>query len=539
MEMVMAELDTTYDTPTKKNLFPAEKEVDDNSPDSSLHDDPRTDKDASSSDPVSVGAATKEAGAVLAMQSLSPKMKLMYGKDEKEYKKGYFGPLPFFNTQSDFHAVFGMTPIMLASNPNFSGGVRAKLREYGDRCKLDVYINLCCQDYIGDDIVDAALNAQEVCRRIGDLKQEYRDNGPRNKVDSPDELFNKFLQFSTSLLDNAQECPLQLCSAYFAALTPELAERMTTDTFRMPHLTALTTKAKQLDALRYVRRYAAVSFKTLEVERDRMSKMLKQMNRNNGPPRPQTYVTHVADTTSNNAGQVYQYGLSQAESSIERYKGTAPTTPPMYIPVQADVETQFNPETGLQHPFDSSSNYLSKYPLGFRGCYACGGTDHRSSKDCPLTHSGRFDKQSFFREMWAHKPHTKNSKSHNPPSTGNYYSPSNGTSQQDARSPGNIYNTRHDNYTRLTGNDYNQGGNAPRGNFTRPTCNEQNNTSILKQEPIDTRLHSTSNGNHYGPRSVNNNPLGCRIKLHMHHRWIRIRENTPYGLFSANLFGHS
>jgi len=81
MEMFIAELDSTYDTPTKKNLFPAEN------------------KDASALDPVSVGAATKDAGAALAMQSLSPKMKLMYGKDEKEYKKGYYGPLTFFNTQ--------------------------------------------------------------------------------------------------------------------------------------------------------------------------------------------------------------------------------------------------------------------------------------------------------------------------------------------------------------------------------------------------------------------------------------------------------
>ena len=86
MKMLMAELDTTYDTPTKKNLFPAEKEVDDNSQDCGLHDDPRATKDASALDPVSVGAATKDAGAALAMQSLSPKMKLMYGKDEKEKK---------------------------------------------------------------------------------------------------------------------------------------------------------------------------------------------------------------------------------------------------------------------------------------------------------------------------------------------------------------------------------------------------------------------------------------------------------------------
>jgi len=87
MKMLMAELDTTYDTPTKKNLFPAKKEVNDNSSDSGLHDDPRTDKDATASDPVSAGAATKDAGAALAMQSLSPKMKLSMGRMKRNTRR--------------------------------------------------------------------------------------------------------------------------------------------------------------------------------------------------------------------------------------------------------------------------------------------------------------------------------------------------------------------------------------------------------------------------------------------------------------------
>ena len=66
------------------------------------------------------------------------------------------------------------------------------------------------------------------------LKQELKDVGGRTKVDTPDEIFNKYLQLSTSLPTDALSWPIQLCSSFFAALTPELAERMTTDAFRMP-----------------------------------------------------------------------------------------------------------------------------------------------------------------------------------------------------------------------------------------------------------------------------------------------------------------
>ena len=62
----------------------------------------------------------------------------------------------------------------------------------------------------------------------------------------------------------AMHCPswlIQLCSLYFAALMPQLAERMTTDSFCMPSLVMLDTKPKQLEALRLVGKQAATSYK--------------------------------------------------------------------------------------------------------------------------------------------------------------------------------------------------------------------------------------------------------------------------------------
>ena len=71
--------------------------------------------------------------------------------------------------------------------------VKEKLRKYGETCKMDVYLHLCEQDYVGEDSMDKTLNAQEVCRKINDIKQEWKDSGGRWQRSTPDEIFNSYL----------------------------------------------------------------------------------------------------------------------------------------------------------------------------------------------------------------------------------------------------------------------------------------------------------------------------------------------------------
>ena len=147
---------------------------------------------------------------------------------------------------------------------------------------------------------------------------------------------------------------------------PELAERMTTNLFCMPSLVMLDTKAKQLEAkqleaLRLVRKQAATSYKSLEEERTRMTKLLKQMspNRGGGGGRGSSYAMSSntnqdsykddpppqEERRSNN--QVYfQRGPSLAESTIERYKGPAPQTQQTQES-RPEVETKICQSTGL------------------------------------------------------------------------------------------------------------------------------------------------------------------------------------------------
>ena len=94
-------------------------------------------------------------------------------------------------------------------------------------------------------------------------------------------------------------------------------------------------------------------------------------------------------SNSNVHGLSLQFNQSQssAESTMSRYQGnTMPAQGILDNTKQhsvSKVETRLCESTGQQHPYDRENNYLSRFPLGFRGCYNCGKSDHFSTKNCP------------------------------------------------------------------------------------------------------------------------------------------------------------
>jgi len=340
----------------------------------------------------------------------SPKMRFILDSGGNT-KSGYFGSLDFLESQNAFHSTFGPTPTLLPAHPiKVETLLKQEFQKYCDRCKLDIYLNLCFQDYVGSDNVDTSLNVQEVSRKITSLRQSWKDTHGRSQMDTPDELFNKYLQLSASLPHDVQEWPLQLCTAYYSALSPSLSEKMALEQFKMPALVMLTTKSKQLEALRVVRAHAATCFKVLEDEESRMNKMLRAMI---GPKKGNVMNTQYTEehrnapafTNEEARSQVYfQRSMSQAETTIQQYKdGPAPSIP-----------TKTDSKTGIEYPFDESNNYVSRFPVGFRGCYMCGSQDHFKRTDCPEGNTqDRAKRKLFFADMHAHKPHTRRSNDEN------------------------------------------------------------------------------------------------------------------------------
>ena len=343
----------------------------------------------------------------------SPAMKLFLTSSSKSKKerKGYYGGVSFLDSQNEFNLTFGIEPVMLPEKPNDYDSLATSriLQTYTEKCKFDIFMHLCRLDYVGSDKIDPTLSVQEVCRKISDLKQVYSVNG-KVFTDTPDDIFDKYISLVVNLPDNAAKWPIQLCSAYFAALTSDLASAMTDDKlFVMPDLTTLPTKATQLAALRKVRSQAATSYKVLKKTKETMTALLRSMNKTQN--RGLNFYAGT-DGTGNHGnmarGQNYfSHSPSLAETTMSRYNSGTGSGTSNNDSSRPQVVTRTHPSTGLQHPYDKDRNYLSQFPVTFKGCFHCGDTNHSRTKDCPSAQAGTFDKTKFFSEMWAHKPHTK------------------------------------------------------------------------------------------------------------------------------------
>ena len=63
-----------------------------------------------------------------------------------------------------------------------------------------------------------------------------------------------------------------------------------------------------------------------------------------------------------------------------------------YQPPQDHPDVEICIVQGTQYPFHKPTKHLSKYPVGFKGCYNCGESDHFRSSDCKKD----FNKMDYF-----------------------------------------------------------------------------------------------------------------------------------------------
>ena len=71
--------------------------------------------------------------------------------------------------------------------------VRRELERFVDACQLDVFIYVCCMDYVGTDTSDTTFYVQEVCNEISQLCQVWKDGKGRTYTDTPEDFYQKHL----------------------------------------------------------------------------------------------------------------------------------------------------------------------------------------------------------------------------------------------------------------------------------------------------------------------------------------------------------
>ena len=172
-----------------------------------------------------------------------------------------------------------------------------------------------------------------------------------------------------------------------------------------PDLTNLTTKSLQMDALRNIRNHLSAGLKIINKRENEMKALLREMqpSHQRGTNLPKNGI-QIIDSRTNISSYSYQQSPSIAKQIIRQ---NTPDSSSEHYNNQHMEETKTDPQSGLQHLFDKDNNRLSRFPVGFRGCYNCGKPDHFSTIFCLEAKSGNFNKATFFNKMWVHKPHTK------------------------------------------------------------------------------------------------------------------------------------
>ena len=72
-----------------------------------------------------------------------------------------------------------------------------------DACQIDVFISVYQMDYVGTDTANTTFYAEDVCNEIYQLRQVWKDVKGRKFMETPEDLYQIYLNYSVSLLDNA------------------------------------------------------------------------------------------------------------------------------------------------------------------------------------------------------------------------------------------------------------------------------------------------------------------------------------------------
>jgi len=143
-----------------------------------------------------------------------------------------------------------------------------------------MYLNACRKIYVGNVSVDTITSMMEVCRKISELRHDWKDKNGRQVVDMPEELFTKIIALARNLIDCARGWPIQLCSTYYTALSSSITNlTMASREYTTQSLIGLDTKTSQLEALQHVREGATLHHKELTEEDACREKKLKTMIR--------------------------------------------------------------------------------------------------------------------------------------------------------------------------------------------------------------------------------------------------------------------
>ena len=130
----------------------------------------------------------------------------------------------------NFILTFRCTPAVLPENTRNSNYTSSGIfiRDYGETCKIYVFLHLFSLNYVVYDNVDMIINTQEVYTRISDFLQN-RSVGGYACTNTPKKLLDKFKSLAVILPETATTWSIHLYSTYFSEVPKDLVKNIPMD----------------------------------------------------------------------------------------------------------------------------------------------------------------------------------------------------------------------------------------------------------------------------------------------------------------------
>jgi hypothetical protein len=283
----------------------------------------------------------------------------------------FAGTLDFLDSQSLFDGLFpplnrqpiytlhqATTSITTVDETTATNAIQRCLSD----CRLLVFQSVIRLDYIGHHNFASSDHLQMTVKRLRHLTLKFNTGRGVTVDGNPDMLFDKYLALIPLLpATHVNTWGINLFTQFWNALGDELTRRIT----QLPRyidiqssifdLTTMTSKARQMTALRELRSLAVTSWNSIQDDKRSMRALIREVSGNNRSS------NHITEATTH---------ISSAEATIQRYASDDPAP-------HAAIQTN--------HQFPSTTapgGPVSDFPPDFRGCLGCGG-DH-VFRSCPM-----------------------------------------------------------------------------------------------------------------------------------------------------------
>jgi hypothetical protein len=259
----------------------------------------------------------------------------------------FCGPLNFLDDQALFDVVFPPSTRKALASRNFRDGssIETSMLTLVADCRLFIFKHVIRNDYIGRHDFASPDHLHMTVKRLRLLTLNYSLNG-KMIAGNPDQLFNRYLALTPLLPASAVDLwGINLYTQFWSALGEDITRRITRlaryDTLRQTDfvLTAMTTKSRQMSAVRELRTLAMECYGMQLEERRSMRDMFRDIRQN-----PHTHT-------------------SSAEWTMQQHS-PLPTARPNPSPKSDSPAATSN--VPAQAP-------ACEFPAEFRGCLGCGG----------------------------------------------------------------------------------------------------------------------------------------------------------------------